>query len=26
MAWLAPALVHAGHLVVCVDMPGFGAR
>ena len=24
MAWLAPALVHAGYVAVCVDMPGFG--
>ena len=24
MSWLAPALVHSGHLAVCIDMPGFG--
>eukprot|EP00930_Biecheleria_cincta_P002763 TRINITY_DN103762_c0_g1_i1.p1 TRINITY_DN103762_c0_g1~~TRINITY_DN103762_c0_g1_i1.p1 ORF type:complete len:1046 (-),score=148.23 TRINITY_DN103762_c0_g1_i1:98-3235(-) len=24
MSWLAPALVHAGYVVVCPDMPGFG--
>ena len=24
MAWLAPPLVHAGYMVVCPDMPGFG--
>ena len=24
VAWLAPPLVHAGYLVVCPDMPGFG--
>ena len=24
MAWLAPALVHSGFVVICPDMPGFG--
>ncbi|KAL1518453.1 hypothetical protein AB1Y20_002745 [Prymnesium parvum] len=24
MAWLAPALVHAGYAVICPDLPGFG--